>query len=735
MSFVKEKSHALLIGVGKRETDSPAMAISAEDAGYLEKALKVFDFFPGKQITNLRDEAANSENILQELNNLAAKTKSESADFVLVFFSGHGSKKGDEYHLICRNTSAADLHGTAISGAVFARKLNEINCKKMLVLLDCCHAEGIKDGGQSNIMPFEENTLLARENRVILTACSRDQVSYLSRPLSVFTYAVIEGLGGKFLRKEDKEVNVLNLAMDVRERVVSLAQQVLATGTKQQPQLNILEHSGTTNFTLAHYPTGAPQKIKILSDTPLQSFDGTKDFDMDTVPVRDEEYREKFNWILIQNFFSNVGTVNQKIIIQTVNNNMQISSGEIIIELKKEVKHLQQLMQKGFQNIFYRDGGEEYRLEGAIEQTFEFLSGRREFNQELTRRLMEAFADNDARAKDFLQEKRKYWDHARNYIVTKYGGVLSFQLRRLMAIGNEPLSKDKLNSYTLQCLITAKRALQVLTFSLISKLWALKARKPFSLKDEYKKVLEDFFAFSNEKEIQSEVELLRILYAIFEENLLELPIPEIRSLNKELTAGGDFTDTCFAFKTLEAPLRANACTIDNCFQAENLLSVVLEKTIFLADYKMISIKEIFYQELPYDPPSFFHNYTEIGKDQKDKSIEKVTPSKKSVWTDAILLFKSEYQDSVNLFPFIIDLNALRFESGTKIYLYSNDDKLNNNITYRFIENDSEQQRIELNESKTGEDEVIGSLRGEAIQRLKFNKVFQKLREARETILS
>jgi hypothetical protein len=303
----EKNSYYLLVGVGRRAEDSEAMAISADDPVYLKEALHDFGLFSEEKISPLINEDATKSNVLAKLDFLVESTQAEPADLVIIFFSGHGCKKGDQYYLICRDSKVSDLAGTAIEGSIFVEKLQAIQCDKMLVLLDCCHAQGITD--QDLDIPFDESTLLSLKNRVILTACHKTQLSYLSMPVSIFTHAVIEGLGGKFLKEGDKDVNILNLSMDVRERVVALSKEIEQL---QQPQLNVFPKSGTVDFNLVHYPNGGPKEIKLLKKKlyPLKSKDGAKEINTNVESIKDVKERGKYNWMIINNIVQNSGDGN-----------------------------------------------------------------------------------------------------------------------------------------------------------------------------------------------------------------------------------------------------------------------------------------------------------------------------------------------------------------------------------------------------------------------------------------
>lgn len=732
MSFEKTKSRALLIGVGKREADSPAMAISAEDAVYLRKALKVFDLFPEERIQTLTNEEATRANILTTLQKIGNESTTEAFDLVLVFFSGHGSKRGDNYHVVCRDTTAEDLDGTGIAGHDFVTALNTIRANKMLVLLDCCHAEGIGIDVEREVIPFNSESFLNQSNRVILTACSQAQVSYLSSPLSVFTYAVIEALGGKLLRTEDREVNIFNLAMDVRERVIALSRQVLSN-TPQQPQLNILKGGNTTNFSLARYAKGGTQEITLLREKPLQSFDGTKTFQLDVPSVRDEDHRNTYNWFTVQNFFQNVGQVNQ-VFVQTLNNNIVVTAGNEILELKNDFKNFQELIIQHLKKITIKagSGGKEYDLREMTEYEFELYTGKREINQELTITLMKRFAATDETASRYLAGPQT--GDAKKYVVKKYGGVLRVQLRKLMSVGQLELHEFDIKEYILRCIATGRRALQVLTYSMMAKLWGLKKTgNNVQINSGELELIGVFFSVKRSRGLDWELTLVHTLYSIFERNKFELPIPEISSL-APLLEDGKLMSYCQDLQAMERQLALGQFKLDDCVRAEKLLCPIMEATDFLVHYKMISVKDIFYEKLPFDPPKFFHNHTEVGRDSTDNFAETFINSSDPVWTDAVLLFRTEFTNGINLFPFAIDMNSLtRDASGAKIYLYSKDDPLNNLATYNFTDDDSSQDIIDQAEPR--QEDFIGAMRWEAIKKQKLNRIYTKLQEAKRTILN
>lgn len=286
--FDPAKAYALSIGIGNREVDSPAMATSANDARRIGKELVGRAKFMPEKVRTLINADATVSNVLRELDNIADITKGATADMVIIYFSGHGCVKNDIYYIVCRDTVNTDVENTAIKGSVFVEKLKAIQTDKMLILLDCCHSGGMYDPID---IPFDEADVLKMKNRVIISASKADKVSFLSKPLSIFTYALVEGLAGKFFSGNDTDVTLFNLAMYLRERVVPLSE------NKQQPQLNILRDSLTSDFVIARYPNGQPRPAAFDEDFSLLTNEG-KDINTNVETVKDEEFRKEFSWMV-----------------------------------------------------------------------------------------------------------------------------------------------------------------------------------------------------------------------------------------------------------------------------------------------------------------------------------------------------------------------------------------------------------------------------------------------------
>jgi tetratricopeptide (TPR) repeat protein len=248
------QGHALVIGVGQ---DLPN---TIDDAKGLADILKDKQrcAYPAKQVKLLTDKNASRQKIIAALQALAQSATPDSS--VIVYFSGHGyrvkSSMGMAYYLMPYGYNTEELADTAISGAEFTELLKAIKAKKLLLLLDCCHAGGIEIGKAKSAgltltkapLPPEAQTLLAQgKGRVVIASSKEGELSYAGTPYSAFTLALVEALCGTGAAKKDGYVRVTDLAMYTREVVSKRTQ------NKQHP---ILDYQQADNFVVAYYAGG-----------------------------------------------------------------------------------------------------------------------------------------------------------------------------------------------------------------------------------------------------------------------------------------------------------------------------------------------------------------------------------------------------------------------------------------------------------------------------------------------
>ncbi len=250
-----DQGHALVVGVGADLPNTVDDAVGLADI--LREAGRCA--YPPEHVHLLTGESATRERILGGLDTL-----SQSADpgsTVLVYFSGHGyqvaSPTGRFYYLMPYGYDLDRLYGTAVSGAEFTGRLRAIPARRLLVLLDCCHAGGVGEAKAPGLelakspLPPEAHDLLAEGGgRVLIASSQEDELSFAGRPYSAFTLALTEALCGVGVAKQDGYVRVADLALHAREVVPG------RTGGRQHP---ILHFEQADNFVLAYYAGGETQ--------------------------------------------------------------------------------------------------------------------------------------------------------------------------------------------------------------------------------------------------------------------------------------------------------------------------------------------------------------------------------------------------------------------------------------------------------------------------------------------
>lgn len=239
--------YALLIGVG---VDLP---VTVQDATGLRDILVdsqrcAYSIDQAKLLTG---NQATRQGMLDGLDWLSMQIQDDPAATAVVYFSGHGGLMPN-YHLVPFGYDTHDLANTAVSGAEFTEKLRAIPSRKLLILLDCCHAGGVaevKAPGfvKSPVPPELDQVLTMGSGRVMIASSRGDELSYTGIPYSIFTQALREGLAGYGASERDGYAYIADIAMYVGRAVPN------RTRDRQHP---ILDLSGADNFAVAYYGGG-----------------------------------------------------------------------------------------------------------------------------------------------------------------------------------------------------------------------------------------------------------------------------------------------------------------------------------------------------------------------------------------------------------------------------------------------------------------------------------------------
>ena len=254
------RGYAVVVGVG---ADLP---VTVEDATAVAELLRDPSrcAYPAGQVRLLTGKEASREGVLAALDWLAGAAGVEAT--ALVYFSGHGLET-PTYYLMPFGSDPSDLDNTAIAGGEFTERLRAIRAKKLLVLLDCCHAGGQAEakglpGVKSPLPPETAAELEQGSGRVVIASSRKDEVSWTGQPYSVFTAALLEGLAGYGAFERDGYARVLDVALYVGRMVPN------RTDDQQHPIVKVANLED--NYPVAYYAAGgeAPKDLEWARGVP-----------------------------------------------------------------------------------------------------------------------------------------------------------------------------------------------------------------------------------------------------------------------------------------------------------------------------------------------------------------------------------------------------------------------------------------------------------------------------------
>ena len=226
-----DKGRALVVGLARYDQVSSLPDAVLNDARDVADLLGsgAYCGFPAANIRLLLNEQATLGALQGALAELA--TASGEDDTVIVFFSGHGARLGqapDETSaLVPFDTRLSDLDGSTLSEGELSSSLAKIRAKRLLVLIDACHAggAGVLKGGPGDVrFGLVDKTLqrLASGTGRVIMASSRANETSLVTPgarNSVFTERLLEALRGHARTTGDGLIRVFDIFNYVAEHV------------------------------------------------------------------------------------------------------------------------------------------------------------------------------------------------------------------------------------------------------------------------------------------------------------------------------------------------------------------------------------------------------------------------------------------------------------------------------------------------------------------------------------
>ncbi len=204
----------VLVGVNHyQDSQIPDLRYCANDCKELAEALTIAtQQFQKTEIIPLYDGGEKSPNLSAITTSIQQFRLAKPEDTVLFYFSGHGYLDSNNRPILCvADTSLEDLAGTGLKLDILLNELRQSKAQRQLVWLDACQEEQHQDNriGQNStgqLLAVLEQQAEQSQDFYAMLSCNKTERSWEIPELrhGLFTYCLIEGLGGKAANTEGK---------------------------------------------------------------------------------------------------------------------------------------------------------------------------------------------------------------------------------------------------------------------------------------------------------------------------------------------------------------------------------------------------------------------------------------------------------------------------------------------------------------------------------------------------
>jgi uncharacterized caspase-like protein/peptidoglycan/xylan/chitin deacetylase (PgdA/CDA1 family) len=224
-------SWAILVGIDEYKK-WPHLQYAVRDAeGVRQVLVQKFGFSP-ERVTALKNEQATRAGILGAFHDL----RPQPNDRIFVFFAGHGATRKlssgrDLGYIVPYDADPDNLALDAIPMTEIQNIAESLPAKHELFVMDACYSGlGLTRGGANSAFLRDNARRLGRQ---MLTAGGTDQLVSDGGPNghSIFTWTLMQGLGGKADLNGDGMITATELAAYVAPAVSSVSRQTPAFGS------------------------------------------------------------------------------------------------------------------------------------------------------------------------------------------------------------------------------------------------------------------------------------------------------------------------------------------------------------------------------------------------------------------------------------------------------------------------------------------------------------------------
>ena len=261
--------YALIIGINNyADTNVPDLDYCVSDAVEMKDAL-INQGWSESDTVILLDSQASKTNIIQNLNDIFSKAS--SSDFILVYYSGHGTvipdtngdeNDGEDEAIVPWDFTYGD-YSTLLLDDELGEIFQECPTDKGAIIFDSCNSGGfinksIRDKGinPKTLTTGSKNPGLNGDLDItsfpVLTASSQDEYSYeIGGEIShgVFTYFILEGMNHGYADSNgDGLISIKEVFSYSKENTIELTENYPSITQTQHPQ--ILFHKSFVDITI-----------------------------------------------------------------------------------------------------------------------------------------------------------------------------------------------------------------------------------------------------------------------------------------------------------------------------------------------------------------------------------------------------------------------------------------------------------------------------------------------------
>jgi peptidoglycan/xylan/chitin deacetylase (PgdA/CDA1 family)/uncharacterized caspase-like protein len=235
VSMGYEDSWAVVVGIDDY-AKWPKLQHAARDAEAIRKALVEDLGFASERVFTLTNSEATRNAILSTFHDRLAHGAAKKNDRIFVFFAGHGATRRlssgrDLGYLIPVDSDPSQFATDAIPMSEIQNIAESLSAKHLLFVMDSCFSGLGLTRGAGGDRFLKENA--RRIGRQMLTAGGADQLVADGGPggHSVFTWTLLQAMGGKADLNGDGLITGTELAAYVAPAVSSISQQTPAFGS------------------------------------------------------------------------------------------------------------------------------------------------------------------------------------------------------------------------------------------------------------------------------------------------------------------------------------------------------------------------------------------------------------------------------------------------------------------------------------------------------------------------